>query len=92
MLGLNDEAIAYGLIMMIVFIIGAGLVVTVLTMAMNGLTTETNDLIDEGVISPQTRHAVQFNLSAWWLWPVLVILGALFWYIVRPLEQKRLGG
>jgi hypothetical protein len=88
----NEEAIAYALIMMLMFVLGAGLILAVLTVSVNGITDETNNLIDDGLIGVQTRHAIQFNIGAWYWWPVFVILFALFWYIVRPLEQKKLGG
>jgi len=88
----NDDAIAYALVMMIVFILGAALVIAVLTLVVNGLTDQTNQFIDDEKISVQTRHAVQFNIGAWWWWPVFVLLAAFYWYVVRPLEQKKLGG
>jgi len=88
----NESGIAYGFFAAVVFIVIAAMVYAVLTPIMNGFVTEHNRLINDDMLSVQTKAAFQWNLNAFFLIPVFALVGILLWSVVRALEQKRLGG
>ena len=90
-LGLDNNAIAYGWYMAIVFIIAAGLVLAVTAPMTNGFVDYSNSRIADGAMSAQTKAAVDWNIQAFIWLPTFALIGILLWSIVRPLEQKRLG-
>lgn len=88
----NEEAIAYGLFMAIVFIVAAAVVIACFSPVLDGLVDYTNTQIDDGDMSMQTKAAFEWNVNAALWIPVFALIGILLWAVVRPLEQKRLGG
>jgi len=88
---LNDDGVAYGWYMFVIFILGAALVLAAMAVMMNGFVDYTNSAIQDGEMSVQTKSAIQWNLNAFWWLPVFTIIGVFIWMIVRALEQKRLG-
>ena len=88
---LNDEGVAYGFYMYVIFILGAALVLAALAVVFNGFIDYSNIAIAGGDMSVQTKSAIDWNLNAFWWLPVFVVLGGFLWMVVRALEQKRLG-
>lgn len=87
----NESGIAFGFYSVILLIIAAGLILAVTAPMINGLVGYTNDRIEDGGMSAQTKAAIDWNVSAFVWLPVFALLGFLLWSVVRPLEQKRLG-
>ena len=87
-----EEAIAYGLYMGVAFIIVAALVLAAFAPVINAFVGYSNQQIDDGTLSVQTKAAFQWNLGAFVWLPVFAVIGVFLWAIIRALEQKRAGG
>jgi len=79
----NDDAVAYGWFMLLVFLIlGAFSYLCVITLY-NGIITPANADIASGMTSEQTKNALFFNRDIAMYMPVFMLIGAFIWAMVR---------
>ncbi len=85
----NDEGIAYGLIAVIVFIIGVAVLYICFTPMINGMIEGANGMIGDGQVGVQTAGAMNWSLAWFGAIPVIGLLGIFIWSYVRALEEDR---
>jgi hypothetical protein len=90
--GLDDNGVAYALVMSIVFIVAMSIIMALLAPMINGLIGAENTLASQGDVSVQTHQAFNWNVGAFVLIPFFLILGLLYWAVIRTTEQTRYGG
>ncbi|MDD2258175.1 MAG: hypothetical protein PHQ24_10395, partial [Proteiniphilum sp.] len=71
----NDEGIAYGLIAVVVFILGVALIYICFTPALNTVIGEANGLIGDGYVGVQTTGAMNWSLGWFGAIPIIGLLG-----------------
>lgn len=84
----NDEGIAYGLIAVVMFIVGVALIYICFTPGMNGMIGAANDLMDDGLMGVQTAGAIRWGMGWFTAIPVIGLLGIVFWAYIRALEER----
>lgn len=84
----NDDAIAYGLVAVVVFLAGAALIFVCFTPAMNDIVEAANGMVADGTMGVQTRGAMDWNLGLFAAIPVISLLGIMAWAYIRSLEAK----
>ena len=89
---LDDTGIAYGFMMIIVFLIFAGFILALLSPVVNGLIYHENKFIEAGDVSIQTQNAVAWNVGGFIMAIIITLIGAFYWVVVRANEQKQYGG
>jgi hypothetical protein len=88
----HESGIAYGFVMSMAFIVGAGIVLACYFVILNGFVSPYNEQVADNHVSVQTAKAVTFNFSAALLFPVIGLIVVFLWAVIRALEQRRLGG
>lgn len=88
---LNDEGIAYGFVMALVFLIFFGFLFALLSPAVNALISHENQFISDGTVSVQTKAAFDWNVGAFIFSIVFAILGIFYWAVIRANSQKEYG-
>lgn len=83
----NDEGIAYGLIAVIVFIVGVAALYICFTPMMNSMIETVNGMIEDGQIGVQTVGSMNWSLALFSAIPVIGLLGILIWSYVRAIEE-----
>jgi hypothetical protein len=63
-----------------------------MSQVVNPLIVQENKFIENGDVSVQTHAAFNWNVGAFVLIPVITLIGALYWSIVRANDQKVYGG
>lgn len=79
----KDDAIAYGWIMILIFLILGSFTYLCVIMLYNGVITQENIDISAGLTSEQTKQATSFNRDMAMYMPVFMLIGAFVWSMVR---------
>jgi hypothetical protein len=84
----NSEAIAYGWFMLLVFIfLGAITYIAIVTVENRVLEVAGSDIVG-GTMSTQTSNAINFNKQVGMYLPVLILLGAFIWAMIRGIGGR----
>ena len=79
----NEEAVSYGWLMLLVFLILGAFSYFCVIALYNGVIEIANDDITAGLTSDQTKQAMAFNRELCMYMPVFMIIGAFVWAMVR---------
>lgn len=69
--------------MLLIFIIVAAIVYLGVGQAENAVMEKANDLISQGKVSQQTKQAIEWNRNVTMALPILSLLGAFIWSVIR---------
>lgn len=85
----NDDAIAYGWVTIVLFlIIGSGVFLAAVVGVQSELSPLINKDIADGKITQQQKNAIQFNRDMSDAIPIWMLLGAFVFVIVRSISRK----
>lgn len=84
----NDRAIAAGWIFMLVFLFAAGFLYLFIGQAENAMLEPINKMIAGGTVSQRTAQAIEWNRNVTLAIPILTLLGALIWSIMRGIQSR----
>jgi F0F1-type ATP synthase membrane subunit b/b' len=85
---ISDEGIAYGWLMIAMFLVFGAILYVLITPSVNSITDEMNNNIADGVISEETSNAYNFNLQMFMAVPMFLLLGLLMYGVIRALNRK----
>lgn len=89
---MDDKAVAYTFLALVMFIICMGAIYLCITVAGNGVGDIANSEISKGTISTQTAGVLEWTHQ--WIRniPIIGIILALIWAIIAALEERRNSG
>jgi len=79
----TENAVAYGWFMLVVFLFVAAIIYLAVIQVDNQILGIFNEQIADGTVSTQTSQAVNFNRQVGMYLPVLSLLGAFIWSVIR---------
>lgn len=79
----NSSAIAYGWYMLLIFLFVAAIVYLIIGQAENTVMDKVNAMITMGKVSQQTMQAIEWNRNLTMALPILSLLGAFIWSVIR---------
>jgi hypothetical protein len=86
--GSGEDAIAYGWFMIVVFILLGAITSIAIVVVENRVIDIANVDITEGTMSQQTYNAIEFNKQMGMYLPVLILLGAFIWSMIRGIGGR----
>ena len=78
-----ESGIAYGWIMLLTFIFIAAMIYLAIGGVENQFLDPMNKMINKGTISSQTQKAIEWNRTMTMALPVLALIGAFVWSVIR---------
>jgi hypothetical protein len=79
----NEPAIAYGWIMLLTFLFIAVMIYLAIGSVENQFLDPINTMINKGTISTQTKNAIEWQRNMTMTLPVLALIGAFVWSVIR---------
>lgn len=81
----NEEAVSYGFLMIVIFLIFGAFIYGCVGALYNEIIGVANEQITEGTMSEQTRNAMEFNRNFCMGLPIVMLIGAFIWGIHRSI-------
>ncbi len=88
----DESAIAYGLFVIAVFLVGGTVVYIVVLSVIAAMTDNFNSMIAQGFVSQDTATVFANQLTLVKFLPIIMLIGLFLWGIVRALERKGMEG
>jgi hypothetical protein len=84
----NDDAIAYGWLFILIFLIFGGITILAVFALENNAMTQINNFISQGTVSSQTANAITFQRNIGMGLPIIALLGAFLWGMMRGVQSR----
>ena len=87
----DDSGIAYGIGVLMIFLVTCTAIMIVFTPMINGIIAQHNAQVDAGSVSEQRKNSTAWTVTMWQSLPIWMLMGGLVWGIVRALEVRESG-
>lgn len=91
MRSLDDSGIAYGIGVLMIFLVSCTAILLAFTPMINGLLDQHNAQVDAGDVSEQRSNSTAWAVTIWQSLPAWMLLGGFVWAVVRALEVRESG-
>lgn len=87
----DDSGIAYGIGVLMIFLVVATALFNAFAPIINGVVDHHNTQVAAGDVSEQRKNSTAWNVTMWQTLPIWMLLGGLVWAVVRALEARESG-
>ena len=87
----NDSGIAYGIGVLMIFLVSCTAIMIAFTPMINGIIAQHNTQVEDGSVSEQRKNSTAFSVTIWNGLPIWMLMGGFVWAIIRALEVRESG-
>ena len=87
----DDSGIAYGIGVLMIFLVSCTAIAIAFTPLINGIIGQHNTQVADGDVSEQRKNSTAWTVTMWQSLPIWTLMGGLVWGIVRALEVRESG-
>ncbi len=87
----NDSGIAYGIGVLMIFLVSCTAIMIAFTPMINGIIAQHNTQVEDGSVSEQRKNSTAFSVTIWNGLPIWMLIGGFVWAIIRALEVRESG-